>query len=118
MRRYWTHGEGTDIRLKWSACSEWVYDSRGAAKLCGVEFEPTAEERAFALAVVAEPDSDVPRLVFADWLDEQGDARGELVRVECELRGILLEWDSRVPVRHTDLSGRRDALCRQLGYDT
>ncbi len=23
MERWWTHGAGTDIRLKWAACSEW-----------------------------------------------------------------------------------------------
>ena len=32
------------------------------------------------------PDDDTPRLVFADWLDENGDeARGEFIRVQCEL---------------------------------
>lgn len=33
----------------------------------------------------ARPDDDAPRLVYADWLIEQGDARGELIRVQCQL---------------------------------
>jgi uncharacterized protein (TIGR02996 family) len=42
------------------------------------------------LAEVCErPEDDVPRLVYADWLEERGDAestaRAELIRVQCEL---------------------------------
>jgi uncharacterized protein (TIGR02996 family) len=36
-------------------------------------------------AVLAEPDDETPRLVYADWLQEQGDPRGELVTIQCEL---------------------------------
>ena len=37
-------------------------------------------------AIIAEPDDDVPRLIYADWLDEQGDAtRAEFIRVQVEL---------------------------------
>jgi uncharacterized protein (TIGR02996 family) len=35
-------------------------------------------------AVVAEPTADAPRLVYADWLMERGDPRGELIRLQCE----------------------------------
>jgi len=36
--------------------------------------------------ILAEPDEDVHRLAYADWLDEQGDpARAEFVRVQCRL---------------------------------
>jgi uncharacterized protein (TIGR02996 family) len=39
---------------------------------------------AFLAAVVAHPDDDLPRLIFADWLDEHGDgARAELIRLQC-----------------------------------
>jgi uncharacterized protein (TIGR02996 family) len=40
---------------------------------------------AFIRAIIAEPDDDVPRLVYADWLDERGDPRGEFIRVQCAL---------------------------------
>ncbi len=37
-------------------------------------------------AILANPDEDTPRLMFADWLDEHGDpARAEFIRVQCEL---------------------------------
>src|SRR3954452_23480399 len=40
----------------------------------------------FLAAVRAHPDDDAPRLVYADWLDERGDAdRAEFIRVQCEL---------------------------------
>ncbi len=34
-------------------------------------------------AVLAAPDDDAPRLVYADWLAEQGDPRGEFIAVQC-----------------------------------
>jgi uncharacterized protein (TIGR02996 family) len=41
---------------------------------------------AFLQAVVAEPDDDAPRLVFADWLEDHGDeARAEFIRAQVEL---------------------------------
>ena len=41
-------------------------------------------------AVIAEPDSDLPRLVMADWYDENGEPeRAEFIRVQIELaRGV------------------------------
>jgi uncharacterized protein (TIGR02996 family) len=36
-------------------------------------------------AIVERPDDDEPRRVFADWLIECGDPRGELIAVQCEL---------------------------------
>jgi uncharacterized protein (TIGR02996 family) len=36
-------------------------------------------------AIVAAPDDDTPRLVYADWLIERGDALGELIALQCRL---------------------------------
>jgi uncharacterized protein (TIGR02996 family) len=44
---------------------------------------PTHDE--FLQAIIANRDDDGPRLVYADWLDEQGDPRGEFIRVQCRL---------------------------------
>ena len=44
-----------------------------------------AEEAAFVELVCASPDDDAPRLVFADWLDERDDPRGEFIRIQCAL---------------------------------
>ena len=69
---------------------------------------------AFLREILAHPDEDAPRLIFADWLEEQGDAesvaRAEFIRVQCMLAAgqlpqqrrdellrrehqILNEWD-------------------------
>jgi uncharacterized protein (TIGR02996 family) len=49
--------------------------------------------RSFLEEIVAHPEDDTPRLIFADWLDEQGDsARAEFIRVQIS-RATLLAWD-------------------------
>ncbi len=35
--------------------------------------------------VLAAPDDDEPRLVYADWLTERGDPRGEFITIQCDL---------------------------------
>lgn len=40
-------------------------------------------ERALLAAVYADPASDDARLVYADWLTERGDPRGELIQLQC-----------------------------------
>jgi uncharacterized protein (TIGR02996 family) len=40
----------------------------------------------FLQDIIAHPEDDAPRLVYADWLEEHGDgARAEFIRVQCEL---------------------------------
>ena len=49
----------------------------------------TADELALLRGVEAAPDDDLPRLVYADWLDEHGrHARAEFIRVQCERASI------------------------------
>lgn len=44
-----------------------------------------SEREAFLRAICTNPDDDTPRLVFADWLQENGDeARAEFIRVQVE----------------------------------
>ena len=43
------------------------------------------EREAFFRAIFADPGSDLPRLVFADWLDEHGESNwAELIRLQCQ----------------------------------
>lgn len=57
-------------------------------------------------AVIAQPAEDTPRLVYADWLDENGDPdRAAFVRGQCALADMEL-WDD----GYTAL----DVRCRQL----
>jgi uncharacterized protein (TIGR02996 family) len=55
----------------------------------------STKARAFLETILAQPDDDTPRLIFADWLEEEGDsARAEFIRVQVE-RARLPEWDAR-----------------------
>jgi uncharacterized protein (TIGR02996 family) len=50
--------------------------------------------RGFLEDIIAHPDDDAPRLIFADWLEEQGDgARAEFIRSQIE-RARLPDWDA------------------------
>jgi uncharacterized protein (TIGR02996 family) len=52
-----------------------------------------SDEKALLAAISAHPHDDTPRLVYADWLDENDrPARAEFIRVQCEL-ARLDEWD-------------------------
>src|SRR5947209_952208 len=43
------------------------------------------EEQPFMNMIASQPHDWAPRLVFADWLEERGDPRGELLRLLHEL---------------------------------
>jgi uncharacterized protein (TIGR02996 family) len=50
---------------------------------------------AFLKDILGNPADDTPRLVYADWLDEQGDeARAELIRAQCELAAWPCDCDT------------------------
>lgn len=66
------------------------------------------DREAFLRAVFADPDNDLPRLVFADWLDERGEsAWAELIRLQCELARAT-------PARDPKLVARVNVLISQL----
>jgi uncharacterized protein (TIGR02996 family) len=67
--------------------------------------------REFLDYILANPDDDAGRLVYADWLDEQGDGhRAEFIRVQVE-RTRLPEWDA----RQVRLRVREQALLKDHG---
>ncbi|HKA05641.1 MAG TPA: TIGR02996 domain-containing protein [Gemmataceae bacterium] len=50
----------------------------------------TATDTAFLRSILASPDDDAPRLVYADWLDENGDSnRAEFIRLQIRLARSL-----------------------------
>jgi uncharacterized protein (TIGR02996 family) len=56
-----------------------------------------SDRAAFVRAIVAQPDDDTPRLVFADWLDEHDDpARAEFIRLQCEIARMTLTEGARL----------------------
>jgi uncharacterized protein (TIGR02996 family) len=69
-------------------------------------------EDAFIQAIIESPDDDVPRLVFADWLDDHGQAeRAEFIRVQVELARAAA--DGLAPAtRRDELLARQQELLR------
>jgi uncharacterized protein (TIGR02996 family) len=45
-------------------------------------------EDEFLEAIRQNPDDDTPRLVYADWLEERDDPRGEFIRIQCQLANM------------------------------
>jgi uncharacterized protein (TIGR02996 family) len=68
-------------------------------------------EDAFLRAVLADPDDDEPRLVYADWLEERDDPRGEFIRLQC----ILARLAGSDPIRAA-LAARERQLLRRHGH--
>ncbi|QDU94437.1 TIGR02996 domain-containing protein [Lignipirellula cremea] len=60
---------------------------------------------ALLMEIVESPDEDHPRLVFADYLEDRGDPRGEFVRVQCELAtgGCSAARQRELELREADL---------------
>ncbi len=83
----------------------------------------------FLRAILAEPDKDLPRLIYADWLDERGDPRGQFIRVQCDIAileqrlAVVQEGDRPIsdglPLfkRMQDLRHRERELLRSESFD-
>ncbi len=77
-----------------------------------------SDGEALLAAILANPDDDAPRLIYSDWLEENGDeARAEFIRVQCEytrnseeLMAIPTSPYSRPGSRHSDLINRQASL--------
>jgi uncharacterized protein (TIGR02996 family) len=55
-------------------------------------------EDAFLHDILAHPDDDAPRLIYADWLDEHNDPHGEFIRIQCALAQLSDEDPRRWPL--------------------
>jgi uncharacterized protein (TIGR02996 family) len=51
------------------------------------------DEQKFLAAIRKQPDDRVTRLVYADWLQDRDDSRGELIRIEEEMRHLPIYSD-------------------------
>jgi uncharacterized protein (TIGR02996 family) len=72
---------------------------------------PANLEEAFLQAVIESPDDDTPRLVYSDWLEENGDPkRAEFIRVQCELARLTEPGE-----RSQQLRWREQALLQRYG---
>jgi uncharacterized protein (TIGR02996 family) len=70
------------------------------------------EERAFLKAILERPDDDASKLVYADWLEEQGDPRGEYLRLMMAVRQERVVTPEQRQ-RHDELSAALAALHAQ-----
>ena len=67
-----------------------------------------ADHQPFLQAILANPNDDAPRLIYADWLEEQGDtARAEFIRVQCELATMPKEHPDRKLLVQRELELRK-----------
>jgi len=66
----------------------------------------TLAHEAFLQEIVEDPESDDPRLIYADYLEERGDPRGEFIRLQCQLaREPRIDHYSKAAVRVRELLG-------------
>jgi uncharacterized protein (TIGR02996 family) len=63
------------------------------------------EAEAFLQRIRAYPDDDAQRLIFADWLDEEGDPRGQFIRVQLAIAALPVDDPAR-----RNLQGQEQAL--------
>jgi uncharacterized protein (TIGR02996 family) len=79
---------------------------------------------AFLQALLAAPEDDAQRLIYADWLEERGDVRGWFLRAAVTLKGLSPD-DGRADACRTQLKELRPqvpgewlaAACRWLAED-
>src|SRR5579884_1262936 len=74
-------------------------------------------EEAFLHDILAHPDDDAPRLIYADWLDEHNDPRGEFIRVQCALAQLSDEDPRRWPLEQREQELLRDHEAKWLPKD-
>ncbi len=75
------------------------------------------KERQFLDAIIAAPDDDAPRLVYADWLTEHGDPRGELIQVQCTLAAGDPSQPGAPHPNHVTLAARSRQLVHAHGKE-
>ncbi|OWK42282.1 TIGR02996 domain-containing protein [Fimbriiglobus ruber] len=83
----------------------------------------THDERALLTAVAAAPDDDLPRLVYADWLEEhERTVRAEFIRLQCEIARLevgprtIVDQNVALWKRQQELlDGHREELLGPLG---
>jgi uncharacterized protein (TIGR02996 family) len=77
--------------------------------------KPLSLAKAFLADVCAHPEDDAPRLVYADWLSDNGDPdRAEFIRAQCELARKRLPGGS---ARRRELTRRVKELFQAHGGD-
>ncbi|MDF2695010.1 MAG: response regulator HsfA, partial [Labilithrix sp.] len=82
-------------RCRWQGNVGALANVARAMTLDGSDSASPVTERELLEAIVTDPDDDGPRLVYGDLLLARGDARGELVQVQCRLANGALDATER-----------------------
>jgi len=92
---------------------------RQAAVVDRAEMSMTRDDQAaFIQAMRAAPEDDALRLVYSDWLEEQGEpARAEFIRVQCELARLPKRSPRRKPLARRESDLQRQFLETWLRQD-
>ena len=80
----------------------WIYDNHPEVgnepqRMSRKPVRNHADEDAFKAYIAAHPEDDAPRLVFADWLEERGDSRGERLRLITRTRRLFNDLHPHIP---------------------
>jgi uncharacterized protein (TIGR02996 family) len=74
------------------------------------------QEEAFLATLADDPDDEVTRLVFADWIEEQGDPeRAEFIRIQCRLANLATDDPERPALEQREIELYRKGAPRWLG---
>jgi uncharacterized protein (TIGR02996 family) len=71
------------------------------------------EERAFLMALLERPYDAITKLVYADWLEERGDPRGEFLRWMVKVGQERVITPEQRQQRHNELSAELEKLRTQ-----
>jgi uncharacterized protein (TIGR02996 family) len=78
-------------------------------------------ETPFLDALRVNPQDQAARLIYADWLEEHGDSRGQLIRIEEEMRSLPVFsdrfWELK-PRRHALLQSSETTWLERMRYGT
>src|SRR5207245_10870265 len=74
--------------VKSCAASRRVSWQGGDRSLVAGREGPMSQDEGFLRAIIEEPGDVGLRLIYADWLEERGDPRGEFIRVQCQLEEV------------------------------
>ena len=121
------------VRVSNDALGPWDPKNRKTASAKPVTVKPAKpeprrtksakDEASFLADIIASPDDDAPRLVYADWLLEHGDPRGEFIQIQCKLQRPIYgaqgkyadEYeDYEPPADHLALEKREKELLKEM----
>lgn len=76
-----------------------------------------SDDESFLVGICRNPDDDVPRLVYADWLEERGQAeRAEFIRVQIELANLGVNPDGSVTTGDKESDEREIEIRKRIKW--